>query len=397
MQRKKILLFFLLISFTFVSIFSLPHTIFADELEDKRKQIEELEKKLNETADKKVTLASTLEKINTKISIAQANIQKTQAELTALNKQITQLSTHIDGLEQSLDVFSVELLAKLQDGYKLRQTEPFQLLLVSDGLSDFMKKYKYLQLSQSYTQKLLAQVETQKLDYDQQKKLKEEKQKEIERKRIELKKQQDQLKAEQNSQQNLLAETNNDEKKFQQLLSQAQAEYESIQAIIRGNGDETEVGQIKAQDKIATIISGSSCNSSGTHLHFTVTDGDGNPRNPFDYLKSVEHTNCSGRVDGKCSPADPFEPKGSWDWPVNPPIYMAQGYGVTWSISHDWVGDIYSSHTGIDITGNGMDVKAVQDGILFRGSYTGANNCKLPYVRVRHTDGLNSLYLHVNY
>ena len=396
---SRLLFFSLLFSFFF---FILPPTsIFAQDtpqqLDQKRKEIEELEKKLADTAGKKVTLASTLEKINTKISLTQANIQKTQTELNILTIQIDQLSVKIETLEDSLEIYSVELLSKLQDAYKQRQSDPMELLLLAEGFNDFLLKYKYRQLSQAYTQKLLTQIETQKLDFDAQKQSKEDKQVEMEQKRQALKKQQDQLTAEQNTQKSLLDQTNNDEKQFQELLSRAKAEYESIQAIIRGNGEEVEVGQVKNQDKIATMIPGASCNSSGQHLHFTLADADGNPKNPFDYLRSVDHTNCSGRADNKCTPSDPFDPRGTWEWPVSSPVYMTQGYGVTWSISHDWVGQIYASHNGIDITGSSLDVKAVQDGMLYRGSYTGNDNCKLPYVRVRHNDGLNSFYLHVNY
>lgn len=402
----NIKIFFKVVAFSFcffvgVYFFTAPSPISAQDesqqLEEKKKQIEELEKKLDETADKKVTLESTLEKIGTKISLTQTNIQKTQLELNTLNAQIAELNSTIAELEESLDAHSIELINTLRESYKIRQAQTIEMLILSEGLSELMLKYKYLQLTQSYTQKLLAQVETQRMDYDRQKMLKEVKQQEVESKKLDLAHQQAQLLSEQNSQSNLLQQTKNDEQQFQKLLAQARAEYESIQAIIRGQGDESEAGEVKTGDKIASIISGASCNSSGTHLHFTVTDSDGNTRNPFDYLKPVDHTNCSGREGGKCSPSDPFEPKGNWDWPVSTPIYMSQGYGKTWSITHDWVGEIYSSHNGIDITGGSLDVKAVQDGTLFRGSYTGSNNCKLPYVRVRHKDGLNSFYLHVNY
>ncbi|KKQ82625.1 MAG: hypothetical protein UT06_C0043G0001, partial [Candidatus Woesebacteria bacterium GW2011_GWA1_38_8] len=64
-----------------------------------------------------------------------------------------------------------------------------------------------------------------------------------------------------------------------------------------------------------------------------------------------------------------------------------------------WVGRIYSFHNGIDIVSNSSpDVRAVQGGTLFRGSFNGSNGCRLRYVRVDHESGdFDTLYLHINY
>ena len=169
----------------------------------------------------------------------------------------------------------------------------------------------------------------------------------------------------------------------------------SIQAILAGKGEEVEVGEVGEGEVITSLIVGGSCNSSGTHLHFTIADSGGNTSNPFNYLKSVDHENCSGSSCGS-SEADPFNPSGSWNWPMNPKIRMNQGYGQTWAVANTWVGQIYNFHNGIDITGSSYDIKSVQAGTLYRGSYTGGGGCRLPYMKIKHKDGnLNTYYLHV--
>ena len=146
---------------------------------------------------------------------------------------------------------------------------------------------------------------------------------------------------------------------------------------------------------IASVRQGSFCNSSGSHLHFTVAQK-GIALNPFNYLKGIDHDNCSGS--GKCSEGDPFNPSGNWEWPLSPKIRMNQGFGSTWAVRNTWVGQIYSLHNGIDIIGSSSTVKAVTDGTLFRGSYGGSGGCRLRYVRVEHKDSdLETYYLHVNY
>ena len=197
---------------------------------------------------------------------------------------------------------------------------------------------------------------------------------------------------------NLLQVTRNDEKRYQQLLAAARAEFEAIQAIIAGQGVEKEVGSVNEGDRIASVIQGSSCNSSGSHLHFIVRQGN-SALNPFSYLNSgVSYENCSGSSCGS-SDGDPFNPSGSWTWPINSPIKFTQGYGYTWAVRNSWVGRIYSFHNGIDINGESSStVKAVKSGTLYTGSYSGYKGCSLRYVRVDHDNSdLDTLYLHINY
>jgi murein DD-endopeptidase MepM/ murein hydrolase activator NlpD len=83
---------------------------------------------------------------------------------------------------------------------------------------------------------------------------------------------------------------------------------------------------------------------------------------------------------------------GSWNWPLNDPIRITQGYGRT-AYSSRYTGDI---HTGVDMVGDSSTVKAVKSGELFQGSMKcGSGN--LLYVRVKQADNFDTYYLHVNY
>ena len=194
-----------------------------------------------------------------------------------------------------------------------------------------------------------------------------------------------------------MEQTRNDEKKYQQLLSAARAEFEAIQAIIAGKGQEEEVGKVSQGQRIASIIQGPSCNSSGGHLHFIVSQS-GNTQNPFSQLKNIDFENCSGSSCGS-SDGDPFNPSGSWDWPINPKVKFTQGYGSTWAVRNTWVGRVYSFHNGIDIdSGSSPEIRAVRAGTLYQGSYSGSSGCRLRYVRIDHDDSdLETFYLHINY
>lgn len=376
-----------------------------EEIDQKRKEIEDLQNKLNELDSQKVTLSNTIEKISTQIKISESEIAKTQAEINQLEKQIAALTVQIADLETSLTSLSESLITHINQMYRQKQTSPVQVLIDSNGMSDFITRYRYMKIAQAQTRKIMVESESQKVDFDQQKLDKERAQAAVEAKKRELETQKAQLAAQQQQQKTLLAETQNNEVIFQQKLQQARAEYEALQAIIAGKGDESEVGPVNEGDRIASVLtSGPSlfCNSTGHHLHFTITDSSRNSLNPFDFLKPVDYQDFSKQ--GSCTEPDLFNPHGTWNWPIDPPITFAQGYGNTCASQTGVVSQFYSFHNGIDFVGSNITVKAVQKGVLYRGSYDGEDtsdknhsSCKLPYVRVQHEDGRNSFYLHVSY
>lgn len=360
-------------------------------------RIEEYQQKITELQGQQRTLNGTIRYLDSKIKLAEGQIKKTELEIALLEEEIAALKTRIDGLEVSLQRLTQVLIDRVQESYKRRFEDPILLLLTSGGFSDFFIKIKYIQLSQQYTQNMITDAESQKVSYDREKTLKEQKQIEVELKRKQLQSQQEQLKSQKEGRRRLLVETKNSESVYQEKLAQAREEYEAIQNIIAGKGEETEVGNVKESDRVATLIQGSSCNSSGAHVHFIVSKN-GVAMNPFLYLRGgVEYENCSGSSCGS-SDGDSFNPSGTWRWPIEQKIKFSQGFGYTWAVQNTYVRNIYTSHNGIDINStSSSNAYAVKDGKLFRGSYRGKNGCSLRYVRLEQADGISTFYLHINY
>lgn len=356
------------------------------------------EKKISEAEQAAVTLKSTINILNGQINVLQLQIDQSLAEISALEKEISELSDRIDGLSYSLDKLTTVLVERISEQYKRHYTSPVALVFSRTDFTTKLSELKYLRLARQQTSEAMVRAETQRLDYNEQKNLKEEKQQELESKRLKLERQKSDLAGKRAAEQNLLNETKNNEALFQKKLNEALAEYQAIQAIIAGRGSETKVGEVKQGDKIATIIQGASCNSSGTHLHLIVSES-GIAKNPFEYLKpGIDYVNCSGPSCGSDA-GDAFNPSGSWEWPISPKIEFWQGFGSTWAVRNTWVSRIYSAHNGIDIRStSSLDVKALQSGSLFQGSYSGTNGCRLRYVRVEHENSsISSFYLHINY
>jgi len=357
-----------------------------DCLKDKRSC---LESKLNETKDQRVTLTNTISIINGKVQIQEVQIQQTEAELSLLEAQIGDLSQRIGGLNLSLDRLTTLLVERIQAEYKQTRINSNLLFLKTSSATNFFSQLQYLKEARLQTAVAMQRAEAQRLEFDQQKSTKEEKQKEIEVVQTRLEREQNVLAKQRNEQQYLLKETKSNETAYQAELAKTLAELSAIQSIIAGKGSETEVGSVNTGDTIASIISGASVCSTGSHLHFEVAK-DGVTRDPASYLSSISPV-------WNNEPDSPFGFGGNWDWPVFNAARITQGFGMTYyaRVRRAYGG---SPHTGIDMLSTSRDsrVRAVQPGKLYRGSIAcGGGN--LRYVRVEQSDGISTYYLHVNY
>lgn len=349
-----------------------------------------LEGKLQEVSSQKITLTNTLSVINSKISIQQLQIDQLVAEISGLEKEINSLSERISGLNLSLDRLSEMLVDRVRVQYQHTQVSPVRLLLSSGSFNEFVSQYRYLRQAGHQTALAMARAENQRIEYDEQKELKETKQTQVEKKRTQLESEKKQLDKQRAEQQFLLAQTKNDEAKYQEQLARTLAELQAIQSIIAGNGNETEVRNVEEGEKIASIIVGASACSNGTHLHFEVVKGGVN-FDPAGFLKSIDAV-------WNNSPDGAFSFGGDWNWPLNDPAKINQGYGMTYyaRVVRAYGG---APHTGIDMASKIADysVKAVKPGKLYRGSIACGGGL-LRYVRVAHKDSdWNTYYLHINY
>lgn len=364
--------------------------IYAQEenLDSKKNEIEELQKKLEEIKGQKQTLAQTISYLNTKIQLTEREINQTQNEIDILEAEIESLLGKIGLLDVNLDKISEVLLNRIAASYKNNRNEPIFLVLLTNGFQDFFRKYKYLKVSQQHDREVIFALEEARSNYDQQKQIKEQKQAEVEALQSKLLEQKAAIDQQKDQKQAALRVTKNDEKRYQDQLATALAELEAIQGIIAGKGSETKVGSVSEGDKIASVIPSVSACSTGAHLHFEVVQSE-NRINPASFLsnKSVEWDN---------DPDGPFSFTGSSRWPIADPVRITQGYGMTFYASTmRYYGG--APHTGLDmVNSSNYNVFAVKNGTLFRGAIT-CGGGTLRYVRVEHGGGLDTYYLHINY
>ena len=393
MKIKRILLFSILSLFISIAFLNI-HFKFSSYVsaETEQEKLEKLSSEIKQYEQEIEKLKSQVSTLSNQIAQYDVQIRLTTLKITQTEEKISLLGGRIDQIEISLNSLTRAFTTRVVQTYKMsRLHEPLLMLITSPDLGSAFSSFKYLERIQESDRDLLVRLEKAQVAYQDEKTQQEVLQKELEE-------QKSVLGTQKAAKAHLLEQTRNDEKRYQQLLASAQSEFEAIQAIIAGKGTEEEVGKVSQGARIASVIQGSSCNSSGSHLHFIVRQGT-STQNPFSYLRGgVDFENCSGSSCGS-GDGDPFNTSGNWDWPVNPKVKFSQGYGATWAVRNTWVGRIYSFHNGIDINGvTSTDVKAAAAGTLYRGSYGGSSSCRLRYVRVDHDDSdIDTLYLHINY
>jgi peptidoglycan hydrolase CwlO-like protein len=347
-----------------------------EKLDRLAKQIQEFQTEITRLSSQANTLSNQIAQYDIQIKLTALKIQETESEILQLGGRINQLEVSLNELTQAFT-------SRVVQSYKMiRLHEPLVTLVGSADLTSNFSNYQYLKKIEESDRKLLVRLENAQVNYKDEKISQENLQDELESQKKVL----DGQKA---AKAKLLATTKNDEKKFQQLLAQARAEMEAIQAIIAGGGQETEAGSVSEGARIANIIPSASPCSSGGHLHFAVASG-GIYKNPADYLspKTVTWDN---------SPDSSFSFNGSWQWPINDPIRITQGFGMTYYAAQlKYYGG--NPHTGIDMLNANNDwmVKAVKSGTLYRGAI-GCGGGTLRYVHVKQGDGIDTYYLHVNY
>lgn len=346
--------------------------------------------KLRDLSGQKQTLSQALSVLNTQIKLTQAKISSTTVQLDKLNSEISDLSSRIDSIDYSLTDLTKIFVSRVRDTYMYRGTYDSFLISQISGLPSIVRAIEYGKIVRDHDRNVLIALEKSRLDFNAKKELKEVKQKEIETLKNKLNSDKNVLNSQIASKNQLLAQTKNDEKRYSELLAEAQAELQAIQGIIAGLGIETKAGQVGEGSRIATVIIGKSPCSSGTHLHYEVAQN-GSRRNPFEMLKntSLIWDNSDSAQNGS----------GSWNWPINDPIRITQGYGHT-SYSYIYAGSL---HTGVDmVNSDNHTIKAVRPGELYQGGMQCGKDAQgnariLKYVRVKQDDGFDSYYLHVNY
>lgn len=198
--------------------------------DDLKNKIAELQAKISDTQNQAKTLSDQIGYMDNQIQLTLYQMEGTQEKLTQIAKDIDKLITKISKLETSLDDIAAILLNRIRETYVKGTYSSFDLLLSVNGFSEFLNRLKYIKVVQTHDKNLMIQVQTAKVNYEEQKTLLEEKKLEQENLKKRLQGYKVQLDVQKNDKEQLLVATQNDEKKYQELLAKAKQELSGFSA-----------------------------------------------------------------------------------------------------------------------------------------------------------------------
>lgn len=343
---------------------------------------------VNACKNTRQTLSSQINYMNNQIRLTTLRIENTKTTINKLAGEIGELGDEINRLEGILTKRSELILRRIPEAYKRSVTPQFGLLLFSRDFTDFIARAKYLVAVQEEDAMILFQVKATQNNFNERKQVREEKKKQFEQAKRELEQQNLLLTQQKRDKQALLEETENNETKYQGLLASARAEI----AVASGLGTETFLRNTSEGEIIGRVIPSASGCSSGQHLHFEVHQND-TVQDPNNFLKNISFSYSYGS--DRYSYYGTINPHGSWNWPMEEPIVINQGFG-----NHSFAKNFYPGgvHNGIDIDSKtSTAVKAVKGGKLYGGTYqcTGYYAGTLLYAKVDQGDGMTAWYLHM--
>lgn len=374
----------------------------SDSTSDNQQKLVEIQKEqlkvqqeLNKLTAQKKTLKNQIATINSQIQLTALKIRTTEGKIAETQRQINQLLSEIKDLtikiselEDLLAGLSETLTNRIRLTYINELASPLDLFLSTDGFNTAVTRLRYLTFVQQNDKKLLYQTQSTRSNFRRQKDTLEEKERQVEA----LKAQHESNKAElvdqklaqtrqKQEQEQFLSITQNDEKKFQGLLAQLQADADSIAKALGAVG--AKIGPVSRGEVIGSV--GSSGCSTGPHLHFEVWQN-----------AKVENGQVIGnRVDPK-----PYLDSSQ----LNKPLDSYNGLG--WSEGGNvttWYGEVYflGVHTGIDMAAPfGTPIHASDSGEAYLVSapciYNISGGTPLGKgILVDHKNGIVTLYWHI--
>lgn len=211
-------------------------SIFAQDKSDLEKRISEYQTKLQQLKQQKNTLSSQIQYMDTQIYLTALQINQTEQQIISTGKEINLLGSRIEGLDQSLDYLSKQLIKRIVIGYKKKPLSLFSLILNNKSAYDFLNQVKYLKSAQTNNQKLIYTVQETKTNAEEQKKHREEKKIELDKLTEILSSQKIALDNQKGQKERFLADTQNDENTYQSLLTQAQAQLAGFGRFVSNQG-----------------------------------------------------------------------------------------------------------------------------------------------------------------
>lgn len=248
-ELKRILFISLMIIILVLSCMQIAYAASASELKQQQNDLDEqIQKTASEIAGVKEQMTEQLTKINelnSEISDYDNEISDLQTRIDNLNTEISQKQASIEEQEEKYAIQKDLLDKRLVALYETGSTSYLDLLLSSDGLSDFISKYYIISTIAESDQELLTKIENIKNQIIEEKAYLESAQKEIAASQQEISNKRTLLANSRSQKQSIVSNLSAEEKALNDQLEEFEEDKRKIQselaAIAAKNGNITPV------------------------------------------------------------------------------------------------------------------------------------------------------------
>ena len=235
-KLKSVLLQLLIGLLIFLWFYNLAFSQICSNEEECQEKKKEYEEKLISIRNQKNTLSSQIQYMDTQIYLTTLKIQETEYKIKKTTEEIETLVEKINDLNTSLDYLTPIFIKKIVEGYKRQKINLFDIFLDSKNATILINRLKYIKTAQDNDRRLAFKLQQTKINFEEQKNLREEKKKELDLLKTALDNEKNQLNNQKIAKQRLLEITQNDEKVYQNLLEQAQRQLASFKSFVRSAG-----------------------------------------------------------------------------------------------------------------------------------------------------------------
>lgn len=314
---------------------------------------ENIDAKQNEKFD----LQNQLAVLEDKAEETKTEIEKSGIELDVLQLEIEALQHQIRDAENDIQGKKGDLAAAIQDLYAYQQKTPLEIAFSQQSLSEFFTSVEYTSALQKNIHATVDKIQNIKGLLEGRRTEVKDKKAEVSQKKTELELQQVELEGEQQVKDTLLADTEESEEKFQELLQKAQEEQAQLE-------EQVSSLQKSAQAKIDLIRA--------------------------DIQQKLEDNDSSNDSDISQGDKDFANGIVSLAWPIDSRTITC-GFHCGGNPFRNIVGE----HSGMDLaTPYGTEVRAAASGYVTVAKFDGTSN--LAYVSIAHGDDLLTMYLHLS-
>jgi len=219
----------------FMIVFLFPQAAGADVISDKRRELDEIQKKingqsqvLNQKSKERKTLANQVAMMNSQIAQTQYSINKTQAEIDLTEAEISQLILKIKKKQTELAYQKEVLNETLRVVYEETDVSFLEMIFSTNNISEVLDNTEYLGAIEGKISFTMDEINRIKTALAGDKKEQEGKKTELVDKKNEFQEQQNGLSAQRYAKNQILAETRGQEARYRAIVANLEGERANV-------------------------------------------------------------------------------------------------------------------------------------------------------------------------